>query len=42
MSVERAPVAAFSPRSQAALRYAELWREAKERAGLKDPEKLPN
>ena len=29
-------------REEIALRYAELWREAKERAGLKDPEKLPN
>ena len=42
MSVERAPVAAFSPRSQAARGYAELWREAKERAGLGDPRKLSN
>ncbi|MGH3398377.1 MAG: ParA family protein [Streptosporangiaceae bacterium] len=42
MSVERAPVAAFSPRSQAARGYAELWREAKERAGLGDPGKLRN
>jgi chromosome partitioning protein len=37
MSVQRAPVAEFSPRSQAALRYAELWREARERAGLAGP-----
>jgi len=37
MSVQRAPVAVFSPRSQAALRYAELWREARERAGLGGP-----
>jgi len=37
MSVQRAPVAEFSPRSQAALRYAELWREARERAGLGAP-----
>jgi cellulose biosynthesis protein BcsQ len=37
MSVERAPVAAFSPRSQAARRYDELWHEARERAGLKPP-----
>ena len=42
MSVERAPVAAFSPRSQAARGYAELWREARERAGLGDPRKLSN
>jgi chromosome partitioning protein len=34
MSVERAPVSAFSPRSQAARRYDELWREARDRAGL--------
>jgi chromosome partitioning protein len=34
MSVERAPVTAFSPRSQAARRYDELWREARDRAGL--------
>jgi chromosome partitioning protein len=34
MAVERAPVAVFSPRSAAARRYAELWREASERAGL--------
>jgi chromosome partitioning protein len=37
MSVERAPVAAFSPRSQAARRYRELWAEAREKAGLKAP-----
>ena len=37
MSVERAPVTAFSPRSQAARRYDELWHEARERAGLKPP-----
>ena len=37
MSVQRAPVAAFAPRSQAALRYAELWREARARAGLGAP-----
>jgi cellulose biosynthesis protein BcsQ len=34
MSVQRAPVTAFSPRSQAALQYGQLWREASERAGL--------
>jgi chromosome partitioning protein len=34
MSVHRAPVAAFAPRSQAAGCYRELWREARERAGL--------
>ena len=37
MSVERAPVTAFAPRSVAARRYEELWREARERAGLPDP-----
>jgi chromosome partitioning protein len=34
MSVHRAPVTAFSPRSQAARQYAALWQEARERAGL--------
>ena len=28
---------AFSPRSQAARAYADLWQEARERAGLKLP-----
>jgi chromosome partitioning protein len=37
MSVERAPVAEFSPRSQAARAYAELWREARDKAGLGPP-----
>jgi cellulose biosynthesis protein BcsQ len=37
MSVQRAPVTAFAPRSQAARQYGELWREAKERAGLAGP-----
>ena len=37
MSVQRAPVTAFAPRSAAARRYAELWAEARERAGLPDP-----
>ena len=36
MSVHRAPVAAFAPRSQAARSYRELWREARERAGLEE------
>jgi chromosome partitioning protein len=40
MSVERAPVSAFSPRSQAAQRYAALWAEARERAKL-DPPSAP-
>jgi chromosome partitioning protein len=34
MSVHRAPVAAFAPRSQAGRQYEELWREARDRAGL--------
>jgi chromosome partitioning protein len=34
MSVQRAPVAAFSPRSQAARQYGRLWQEARERARL--------
>jgi chromosome partitioning protein len=34
MSVQRAPVAAFSPRSQAARQYGRLWQEVRERAGL--------
>jgi chromosome partitioning protein len=34
MSVQRAPVTAFSPRSQAARQYRQLWQEARERAGL--------
>jgi chromosome partitioning protein len=38
MSVERAPVTAFAPRSAAARRYEELWREVRERAGLPAPE----
>jgi chromosome partitioning protein len=38
MSVERAPVTAFSPRSQAARQYGELWREARERGKLAPPE----
>jgi chromosome partitioning protein len=35
MSVHRAPVAQFAPRSVAARQYRELWREARHRAGLK-------
>ncbi|HUZ51308.1 MAG TPA: AAA family ATPase [Streptosporangiaceae bacterium] len=34
MSVQRAPVTASSPRSQAARYYRELWQEVRERAGL--------
>jgi chromosome partitioning protein len=37
MSVRRAPVTAFAPRTAAARQYRELWREARERAGLADP-----
>jgi chromosome partitioning protein len=37
MSVQRAPVTATAPRSLAARRYAELWREARDRSGLADP-----
>ena len=37
MSVQRAPVTAFAPRSVAALQYVTLWQEARERAGLADP-----
>ncbi|HEY2551257.1 MAG TPA: ParA family protein [Streptosporangiaceae bacterium] len=37
MSVERAPVTAFSPRSLAGRRYSELWREARSRACLPAP-----
>jgi hypothetical protein len=34
MSVHRAPVTAFAPRSVAAQQYAALWAEARQRAGL--------
>jgi chromosome partitioning protein len=37
MAVRRAPVAAFAPRSQAALQYAGLWQEARCRAALPEP-----
>jgi chromosome partitioning protein len=37
MSVQRAPVTAFAPRSVAARRYEELWQEARERSGLPEP-----
>jgi chromosome partitioning protein len=37
MSVQRAPVAAFAPRSTAARQYASLWQEARERARLGEP-----
>ena len=35
MSVQRAPVAAFAPRSVAAREYEALWQEARKRAGLR-------
>jgi cellulose biosynthesis protein BcsQ len=35
MSVHRAPVAAFAPRSAAARQYTLLWQEARQRAGLR-------
>ena len=34
MSVQRAPVTAFAPRTAAARQYRELWRETRERARL--------
>ncbi|HXJ27365.1 MAG TPA: hypothetical protein VNH17_16750, partial [Streptosporangiaceae bacterium] len=34
MSVQRAPVVSFAPRSAAARSYVELWKEAADRAGL--------
>jgi chromosome partitioning protein len=37
MSVRRAPVTAFAPRTIAARQYRELWRETRHRAGLPDP-----
>jgi chromosome partitioning protein len=37
MSVHRAPVTAFAPKTAAARQYRDLWREARERAGLPDP-----
>jgi chromosome partitioning protein len=37
MSVHRAPVSAFAPRSQAARQYAALWQEARACAGLAEP-----
>ncbi len=37
MSVQRAPVTAFAPRSAAARRYEELWLEARKRSGLPAP-----
>jgi chromosome partitioning protein len=35
MSVERAPIAAASPRSQASRYYQDLWQEARSKAGLR-------
>ena len=37
MSVRRAPVTAFAPRSSAARSYAQLWAEARARGGLRPP-----
>jgi chromosome partitioning protein len=37
MSVQRAPVTASAPRSQATRCYRELWREARQRGKLPDP-----
>ena len=37
MSLQRAPVTAFAPRSTAARRYEELWLEARKRSGLPPP-----
>jgi chromosome partitioning protein len=37
MSVQRAPVAVFAPRSQASRQYAALWQEARERSRLPAP-----
>jgi chromosome partitioning protein len=34
MSLHRAPVTSFATRSQAAAQYRDLWREARDRAGL--------
>jgi chromosome partitioning protein len=39
MSVERAPVTAFAPRSAGARQYGQLWLEARDRAGLAPPGK---
>jgi chromosome partitioning protein len=38
MSVQRAPVTAFAPRSLAARQYAALWQEAAQRAGMVTPD----
>jgi cellulose biosynthesis protein BcsQ len=38
MSVHRAPVTAFAPRTAAARQYRELWHEARERGRLKPPQ----
>ena len=37
MSVQRAPVTAFAPRSAGSRQYVQLWQEARERAGLLAP-----
>ncbi len=41
MSVQRTPVTASSPRSQAARCYRELWQDARQRAKLPDPPVQP-
>ncbi|HMI27996.1 MAG TPA: hypothetical protein VK594_26230, partial [Streptosporangiaceae bacterium] len=37
MSVRRAPVTAFAPRSSASRSYVQLWAEARARGGLRPP-----
>jgi cellulose biosynthesis protein BcsQ len=37
MSVQRAPVTAFAPRSAGSRQYGQLWQEARQRAGLTAP-----
>jgi cellulose biosynthesis protein BcsQ len=37
MSVHRAPLTAFAPRTQAARQYRDLWCEARDLAGLVSP-----
>jgi chromosome partitioning protein len=42
MSVQRAPVTAFAPRSQAARQYRALWAEARQRARLAQSQDVAN
>jgi chromosome partitioning protein len=42
MSVRRAPVTAFAPRTRAALSYVKLWHEAEQRSGLAGPPPGPS